>query len=537
MNIMLSLFHWILDAGFRASLLSIAILLLQAALRPVISARARYLLWLPVLLVLSVPILPRSRWSAENLFTPAAAPVLAPAIGQDIGDAPHASRGASVSSTDWKQSIAAIIWAAGVVLSLAGGLALYCVTLRRFIQIAERPDVSLTMLLASLSAELRLRHPPRVILSSAVESPAITGMLRPLLLLPAGFGTSFTASEARLVLKHELMHLKRLDLPINALVFLLNTLHWFNPILWLASWYARQQREAACDAQVLASETTDSRGDYGNVLLKAESVRYAPWLSIGFVGIFEPGRVLHSRIKAIARYRRPGPLSAIVAAIAILCLAILGATHAQTSQPAQAGAGAVVTVPGLPDANPGGLITREYRLASSFAPQIAGQTAMDYLTAHGVQFPSGANALYFQASSRLIVHDTAANLDLVDALTKNFLASPANPAASAPPAPAFVPGSIEDKLNSIIIPKIDFRDATTREAIDYLRQQSIQLDTAEADPSRRGVKITIASDIPRGQRITLSLTNIPLIHALMYICQLGGGKLTVNADGVAIAAP
>lgn len=59
---------------------------------------------------------------------------------------------------------------------------------------------------------------------------------------------TFLPAEAELVLKHELMHLKRCELPVNGLLCVLQALHWFNPLLWLAASHARQDRESACDA-------------------------------------------------------------------------------------------------------------------------------------------------------------------------------------------------------------------------------------------------------------------------------------------------
>jgi len=537
MNILLSLFHWILAAGFRASLLSIAVLLFQAALRPIISARARYLLWLPVLIVLMTPILPRSRWSVENLFashTRAPAPVLEPATAPEVEVTPAGSEAPSVSSLDWKETGAAIVWAAGAVLSLGSGLLLYHLALRRFLQMAEQPDVSLTSMIASLSAELRLRRPPRIILSPAVESPAVTGLLRPLLLLPAGFESAFTGKEARLVLKHELMHLKRVDLQVNALLFLLNTLHWFNPLLWLAAWRTCQDREAACDAQVLASETTDCRSDYGNVLLKAESARCVPWLSIGFVGIFEPGRGLRSRITAIAHYRRPGPLSAIVAAFAIVLLGVLGATHAQD---AASGSPPLATSTGpAQTAGPNELITKEYRMLSSFRAAIGKRGPLDYLSAQGVPFPPGANVMYWSKSNRLIVHNTKPNIDVLDVILDAYLAPTSASGLAAEvgprddhPAATFsgipdrasaawgTPQYIEYKLEHIIIGKLDFDGGHLNQLVDAINKGGVQYDNIEKDPSRRGVKITLASEDVNNnyyEPFNSSFNNRPLITFL-----------------------
>ena len=70
MNTLHSLFNWTLDVSLRASLLAGAVLCIQAALRGRISARWRYAMWLPVLFVLVAPVLPESRWSAEQMFAP-----------------------------------------------------------------------------------------------------------------------------------------------------------------------------------------------------------------------------------------------------------------------------------------------------------------------------------------------------------------------------------------------------------------------------------------------------------------------------------
>ena len=50
---------------------------------------------------------------------------------------------------------------------------------------------------------------------------------------------------------------------------------------------------------------------------------------------------------------------------------------------------------------------------------------------------------------------------------------------------------INRKLDEIIIPRIDFRDATIREALDFIKQRAVTLDTSEQDPSRRGINIVL----------------------------------------------
>ena len=53
-----------------------------------------------------------------------------------------------------------------------------------------------------------------------------------------------------------------------------------------------------------------------------------------------------------------------------------------------------------------------------------------------------------------------------------------------------------NKLNRIIIPKIEFRDATVREAVDFLKIKSRDLDVQEPDPTRRGINIVLQLESP-----------------------------------------
>jgi len=97
--------------------------------------------------------------------------------------------------------------------------------------------------------------------------------------------------------------------------------------------------------------------------------------------------------------------------------------------------------------------------------------------------------------------------------------------------------AINRKLDEIIIPKIDFSDATIREAIDFLKQRAVALDTGEQDPSRRGINIVLklAPNAPEAeQRISLSLTDIPLRVAIDYVAKAANLKLKVEPFAVVV---
>lgn len=117
---------------------------------------------------------------------------------------------------------------------------------------------------------------------------------------------------------------------------------------------------------------------------------------------------------------------------------------------------------------------------------------------------------------------------------------------------------LSEKLKRIIIPKIDFEDTTVEEAIDFLRMKSVEMDTLELDPSKRGISFVVrrpkstlpptaadgdvdaggpelpsASVDPGSLRIPeLRLRNVPLNVALKYICD--GTKLRFKVDDYAV---
>lgn len=337
MNTLTIFFDWLLTASFRASVLVLVVLAIQWAFRKQLAARARYALWLPVLIVLLTPVLPQSRWSIENVFKASEKTVSIPLIVQTAPttvSAPITENITLVSKPlDWsKIGLTAWIGIAAAFLLIAGFS--FFRTLRRFHRSRLPLSAEWTTQIAQLAREIGLPRAPRVWISSAVTSPAVTGVLRPVLLLPAGFEQDFTPGEARLILQHELTHLKRHDLPLNALLCVMMALHWFNPLLWLAFLKVRADREAACDAQVLENATPQRRSAYGHALLKIESA-FAPLrLSLGFIGILQRHASLRARIRSIAAPTRTRPLTGLLVTACMLAMTFLGVTRAEKPAPA-----------------------------------------------------------------------------------------------------------------------------------------------------------------------------------------------------------
>ena len=125
-----------------------------------------------------------------------------------------------------------------------------------------------------LRATLQIRAVVRVRESAQVVVPMVVGVLKPLLLVPAGLATGLTQRELEAVLAHELAHVKRHDYAINLLQAVIDTLYFFHPALGWLSARVREERELCCDDLAIAA-----CGGNGHLLAQAlarvESFRVA----------------------------------------------------------------------------------------------------------------------------------------------------------------------------------------------------------------------------------------------------------------------
>ncbi|HNS19679.1 MAG TPA: M56 family metallopeptidase [Sedimentisphaerales bacterium] len=102
-------------------------------------------------------------------------------------------------------------------------------------------------------------------LSPGTFSPAVCGLLRPTILMPAALLEKLPAEGLRTVLIHELAHVKRGDLWVNSLQTVLQVVYFYNPLVWLANAIVRRVREQAVDEMVLVALGAHARcGEFGS---------------------------------------------------------------------------------------------------------------------------------------------------------------------------------------------------------------------------------------------------------------------------------
>jgi len=216
----------------------------------------------------------------------------------------------------------ALLWLGGVVaglITIIGGL----LTLRRVARkAAPVSSAEWQTLLAELKVQLRIQRDVRLLVTSSASMPATWGVVRPIVLLPAG-AEHWDTERRRVVLLHELAHVQRNDYLMQTIAQICCTVYWFHPGVWLSAQQLRAERELACDEHVVGAGINAC--DYAEHLLEiALTFRSPARASIAGVAMARPSQ-LEGRLHAIlsdnvaARWRasRPVRAGALVALVAL----------------------------------------------------------------------------------------------------------------------------------------------------------------------------------------------------------------------------
>lgn len=162
--------------------------------------------------------------------------------------------------------------AAAFLLYLGVSYALFRRTVRRWKRDVSRADYA--FLLCDTARELGVKE-PQMLVCEAITTPAVTGFFRPTLLLPH---ERYDLNDLRYILRHELCHLKRHDMLLKFVLLLANTMHWFDPMVYLMLRQADEDIELACDSAATDGLERAERAAYSRTLLAAvqSNVRALP---------------------------------------------------------------------------------------------------------------------------------------------------------------------------------------------------------------------------------------------------------------------
>ncbi|SDM99212.1 M56 family metallopeptidase [Acetanaerobacterium elongatum] len=189
----------------------------------------------------------------------------------------------------WRE-VLAVVWLAGVFLLL-------CYSAVSYLRLRHR-----------LATAVRVRD--NLYETDRIQTAFVMGFIRPKIYLPAGV----SPNELDYILKHEKVHLKRVDHLIKPIAFLAVCVHWFNPLVWVCWYLMCRDMEMSCDESVIKRLGGDIKKDYSGSLLtfsERQSGLFTP-LAFGETGV-------KARIKNILSYKKPAFW------VLILCVAAVAA--------------------------------------------------------------------------------------------------------------------------------------------------------------------------------------------------------------------
>ena len=264
-------------------------------------ARVRYWVWVAASLKFLIPcaalvaVGSRIEWRAAQAIAPKVTAVV-DQVSQPFAFAPVLASGwpAAPAAPSRLPEILLAIWACGFI-----GISIAWFRRWRRIHRAVR---------AGSPVELGL--PIRAICSPAFLEPGVFGIFKPILLLPEGIFERLTADQWKSVLAHELCHVRHRDNLAGIAQMFIETVFWFHPLVWWMGKRIFEERERACDEEVLRlgnEPRVYARGILKVCELYLESP--TPWVAGA------SGSNLRSRIEAILNAKIAKNLNAAMKAL------------------------------------------------------------------------------------------------------------------------------------------------------------------------------------------------------------------------------
>lgn len=200
-------------------------------------------------------------------------------------------------------TILAIVWIVGIVLLLA-----YTI-------------ISYSRVKNKIGTAVLLRD--NIYQSENVVSPFVLGIIKPKIYLPF----NMNEQDMEHVIAHEQAHINRKDHWWKPLGFLILTLHWFNPLMWLGYVLLCRDIELACDEKVIKELNTEQKADYSQALLTCSVNRRmiaACPIAFGEVGV-------KNRVKSVLNYKKSAFWIVITAIVASVVVAVCFLTNPRTT--------------------------------------------------------------------------------------------------------------------------------------------------------------------------------------------------------------
>ncbi len=345
-----NLFEYFLLLSVKVSILAIGILLIKGALRQKLSARFHYYIWFLLILRLLIPFSVESPLSLMNLI-----PQYIQQVDNNYISDPNSSsiqtsnitklnrndtysnnhRNSIFTSKELRFNLntIALIWLigiAGIMIYIMFVNILLLLNLKKY-PLCDRKDIIL--ILEECKSRLNVNFKVTVLYDEHFKSPMLCGFIHPKIIISPEIINRLSQEELKYVFLHELSHIKRRDLIINVIGMLIQTVYWFNPIIWYSIYKMKQDCEISCDATVLKVLSPEENKKYGltiiNMMKMISELKWVPG-TIGFASKYNSRRII-----MITLYKKVSVKWTVVALLTLTLLTGCSSLTSSTDQDAE----------------------------------------------------------------------------------------------------------------------------------------------------------------------------------------------------------
>ncbi len=247
--------------------------------------------------------------AGRNDSDPVGAPVSMAPPAESIEPTPFDASSEAARIEESRLPIVAKWWMLGVAL-FGMWAVLSRIRLWRIISAAKPPSSEMAAVYAAVADQLDLKRPPPLLVTDALESPALAGLLRPAVLIPRWLAQRQCDAELTWSLRHELTHWKLADPLLSAVREVVETLFFFHPAVWWAGRKLETAVEIACDRTMVAGEKESA--DYAERLYQMLThIRHRRG-ALATGGLFATRTQIGQRIAALLR-TSPGSVATLSA--------------------------------------------------------------------------------------------------------------------------------------------------------------------------------------------------------------------------------
>ncbi|WP_160646978.1 M56 family metallopeptidase [Chengkuizengella marina] len=342
------IFSFILKFSLIGSIIAIIILFIKKVLNNKLAAHWHYYIWLLLIIRLMIPYSFESSLSIPNLIPSMTEYTLNKSVQNPVkvsepvtltsnlnkenivvGDehstfTSHTGNQSEVSSSIF--NILGMVWIMGAVVMF---LFILMVNIQYNWRLSKKErckDEEILTLIDKCKEELNVRTNVQIIYDDKIESPSITGFFVPKISISKKLFESLSRNEKKYVLLHELTHIKKKDILIHWMSMVVQTIHWFNPIIWYSFYKMRKDCELSCDASILSRLKKDEQIVYGNTLLNVLERVSKPTVIPCSIGMSASKSDMRSRMERINMFKKQSRKWIIFSSLLALGIIIWGFT-------------------------------------------------------------------------------------------------------------------------------------------------------------------------------------------------------------------